>query len=258
MRKKRIIAGFSILVSALLFTQADTASAVKKSYQYGDVVMNASIEGKSVSAVTFRHWTHRDKYTCRLCHVDLEFSQYPNDTMVLEEDIREGRYCGACHDGKEAFQFKKCAECHPQNKAEAKKEMKQAKKAFYKFKKKMPAATYGNKIDWMQAEADGKIKPKDSLPGITAVRSAAMVNTRDEPRVSKLPGLPDIIFSHSKHVVWNGCGMCHPDIYAIETGKTKMSMKEIIAGEFCGRCHGTVAFPLNDCLRCHSKPVSMK
>ncbi len=42
-------------------------------HEYGDVVMGkASME--IGLPVIFRHWTHRDKYTCRLCHVDLEFS----------------------------------------------------------------------------------------------------------------------------------------------------------------------------------------
>ncbi len=31
-------------------------------------------------------------------------------------------------------------------------------------------------------------------------------------------------------------------------------MKKIAAGEYCGRCHNRVAFPLFDCLRCHVIP----
>jgi len=258
-REKRMLRGVTLfIISFFLFTMADNAAAMQKSYQYGNVKMGQSGENDSVAPVTFQHWTHRDKYTCRLCHVDLEFSQYPGETQVLEEDNREGRYCGACHNGKEAFDIKTCDECHAKTDAEQKLSARQAKKDFYKFKKTMPPATYGNKINWMKAEDQGKIKLKDTLPGISFVQNASMINNRDEPRKPKLPGLPDIIFSHSKHVVWNGCGMCHPDSFTIETGKTPMTMKEIIAGKFCGRCHGTVAFPLNDCLRCHSKPVTLK
>jgi len=32
------------------------------------------------------------------------------------------------------------------------------------------------------------------------------------------------------------------------------AMKKIEEGQFCGRCHGVVAFPLSNCTRCHSKP----
>ena len=30
-----------------------------------------------------------------------------------------------------------------------------------------------------------------------------------------------------------------------------MTMAEIMAGKKCGVCHGTVAFPVSDCKRCH-------
>ena len=33
------------------------------------------------------------------------------------------------------------------------------------------------------------------------------------------------------------------------------SMQEIFAGQYCGACHGTVAFPNIDCQRCHTKVV---
>jgi c(7)-type cytochrome triheme protein len=250
--------GLTMLISLFLFAPADDVAAAAKSHQYGDVEMGQFSKDNQVRPVTFRHWTHRDKYTCRLCHVDIEFSQIPGETGVLEEDNRDGRYCGVCHNGKDTFAVKECSKCHPKDKNHQKESIRQAKKSFFKFRKTMPPSMYGNKIDWMKAESEGKINPIDSLPGVSFDQGTMVINRRDEPRTPKLPGLPDIIFSHSKHVVWNGCGMCHPESFAIETGKTEMTMKEIIAGKFCGRCHGTVAFPINDCSRCHSKQVSLK
>jgi c(7)-type cytochrome triheme protein len=73
---------------------------------------------------------------------------------------------------------------------------------------------------------------------------------------SKLAGLPDIIFSHKKHAVWNGCEVCHPDLFALKAGTTKFTMQEIFDGLYCGACHGEVAFPLQDCGLCHTKPVN--
>ena len=232
------------------------AGAAVKSHEYGNVLMSQPQNAKTALPVTFRHWSHRGKYTCRLCHVDLEFSQLANGTGVMEEDNRNGMYCGACHNGKEAFAIETCTKCHPKDKQHEAELEQQAKREFQKLKETMPGSTYGNKIDWMKAEVDGLITPRDFLQGISLRKNEKMVNSRDEPRTPALPGLPDIIFSHSKHVVWNGCGMCHPDTFALETGKTKMSMKEITEGKFCGRCHGTIAFALNDCTRCHSKPVA--
>ncbi|MFH1215151.1 MAG: c(7)-type cytochrome triheme domain-containing protein [Pseudomonadota bacterium] len=251
---KTLRGGIAALI-CILSWNAGQCPAATKSYEYGNVVINSSGNVNAVPVI-FRHWTHRGLYTCRLCHVDLEFSQVANGTGIMEEDNRNGMYCGACHNGKEAFGLESCTKCHPKDSGYADELEQQAKRNFQQFKKNMPPATYGNKIDWMKAEEDGIIKPKDFLPGISLKKEAVMANSRDEPRSPNLPGLPDIIFSHSKHVVWSGCGMCHPDTFALETDKTKMSMKEITQGKFCGRCHGTIAFALNDCSRCHSKSVT--
>lgn len=246
-----------IAVCLFLFVGQGEATP-KKSYEYGNVVMKQFVKKGVKDSVVFSHWTHRSKHSCRLCHVDIEFSMGVNETGLSEDDNQEGRYCGTCHDGKEAFSIKKCENCHIKNAKDAKNKAAASKKKYFELKKKLPRARYGNKIDWTEADAKGLIKPKDFIEGVSFEKKKMMVNLRNEPRKPKLPGLPDIIFSHAKHVVWAGCGMCHPDTFALETGKTPMTMEAIINGEFCGECHGSVAFPLNDCSRCHSKPVSLK
>ena len=48
------------------------------------------------------------------------------------------------------------------------------------------------------------------------------------------------------------CAVCHPDIFNIkEKGTPYFSMETNIDGMFCGTCHMRVAFPMNDCRRCH-------
>ena len=45
---------------------------------------------------------------------------------------------------------------------------------------------------------------------------------------------------------------CHPDVFNIKKKTTEhFEMRFILEGRFCGACHLTVAFPLNDCMRCH-------
>jgi hypothetical protein len=48
---------------------------------------------------------------------------------------------------------------------------------------------------------------------------------------------------------------------ANEHGKKKttkhFSMDRILKGEFCGVCHLTVVFPMNDCKRCHTNHSSI-
>jgi c(7)-type cytochrome triheme protein len=83
-----------------------------------------------------------------------------------------------------------------------------------------------------------------------------MVVKKDFTVKTKVEGMSDIIFSHSKHTVWCGCELCHPEIFVgVKQGMTKYTMPEIYEGKFCGVCHIKVAFPLLDCQRCHTKPV---
>ncbi|HVR37486.1 MAG TPA: c(7)-type cytochrome triheme domain-containing protein [Thermoanaerobaculia bacterium] len=57
---------------------------------------------------------------------------------------------------------------------------------------------------------------------------------------------------HAEHVRWLDCANCHPAIFNIRKKTTKhFSMRFNLAGEFCGACHLRVAFPLDDCMRCH-------
>jgi c(7)-type cytochrome triheme protein len=127
---------------------------------------------------------------------------------------------------------------------------------FETFTAKFPKERFGNGINWEKAEEDGIIKLVDTLEGVS-VKRASLTIQKDFGLSPKVGTMPDIIFSHKKHTVWNGCELCHPDIFVgVKKGTTKYSMVEIFEGRFCGVCHTSVAFPLTDCQRCHTKPVS--
>ena len=82
-------------------------------------------------------------------------------------------------------------------------------------------------------------------------RRSKLVIPNDEELTAREVTTPNIVFSHQKHSVWNGCELCHPQGFGVKNGATIYTMKEIFEGRFCGACHLTVAFPLNDCMRCH-------
>jgi c(7)-type cytochrome triheme protein len=127
---------------------------------------------------------------------------------------------------------------------------------FSQFTKNFPKGRFGNGIDWEKAEELGLVKPIDSLEGIS-IRRKSISEQKDFALGAKVRGMPDIIFSHKKHTVWNGCELCHPEIFiGVKKGASKYSMVDIFEGKSCGVCHSTVAFPLLDCQRCHTKPVS--
>ncbi len=265
--KKAIIASvFLAFISSTASTQDMSGKAGIAPDVYGRVRMKQSSSPRGgLTAVVFDHWVHRSKFTCRLCHTDIGFEMRAGTTSVSAADNMQGRYCGSCHDGKMKFngnpvfaacakeiakgEIGKCEKCHaPKTNADR-------EAAFYRFAAKMPGDGFGNRINWEKAEAEGLITLVDSLEKIPKKRKP--IATRSDFRLeANLAGIPEIIFSHRKHTVWNGCEMCHPDPFGVNRGTVKYSMVEISAGLYCGVCHGKVAFPIRDCQKCHTKPFN--
>ena len=97
-----------VVTVLLIFSTVDAETfGVKKRrpkpHEYGDVLINNYSEKEKIAPVVFKHWVHRTKFTCRLCHVDIGFAMQAGLTQVTEEDNRNGLFCGSCHNGKEAF-----------------------------------------------------------------------------------------------------------------------------------------------------------
>ncbi len=106
-------------------------------------------------------------------------------------------------------------------------------------------------IDWVAAINRGIINPRDSIDMKAKPQSRPM--DMDVVFYSK-GAMPDVIYPHYQHTQWLDCSNCHPKIFKAQKGGNGVTMAKIFEGEFCGRCHGTVAFPLQYCNRCHVKP----
>lgn len=135
----------------------------------------------------------------------------------------------------------------------------------------MPKDHYGYP-DWTAVVRRGMLKPMDSLEEASrkegflfAEGSKEAVEAAESFAKEKAPD--DIIFQindrlmfnvrfpHKIHTYWLSCKVCHPGIFIAKKGENKMSMYAIWDGEFCGRCHGRVAFQpkgFYNCERCHS------
>jgi len=104
-------------------------------------------------------------------------------------------------------------------------------------------------IDWVKTLESGLIDPRKSLKegeGEMFVVDFDIVfkNTRSMPYVR---------FPHKAHTEWLTCANCHPAIFIPQKGANPISMSDIIQGNYCGVCHGKVAFPPTmNCGRCHS------
>ncbi len=93
---------------------------VSDGYYPSDITLTTS-DGK-INAV-FSHKKHllREHLKCTQCHPKY-FTMKVGDNVVKRstftmENMRKGRYCGGCHNGKKAFSvadLKSCKRCHPQ------------------------------------------------------------------------------------------------------------------------------------------------
>ncbi|HXX58976.1 MAG TPA: c(7)-type cytochrome triheme domain-containing protein [Thermodesulfovibrionales bacterium] len=263
----KVLCGIFLLFVFVGMVSAQTSVKKKRPlpYEYGRVVINNYSEKAGLSPVVFDHWLHRAKFTCRVCHVDIGFAMKAGATAVKATDNMKGYYCGACHNGKmisgkeKVFEAcskaptpgekARCAFCHS-----AGKNVK-PKYDFGEFTAKLPKERFGNGVDWEKAEAEGLIRPVDFVENVS-IKRRAITAQKDFDLGAKVEGMPDIIFSHKKHTVWNGCELCHPEIFVgVKKGTSQYSMKEIFEGKYCGVCHVSVAFPLIDCQRCHIRQV---
>jgi len=259
MKKALLFTGLMVFIVGIAYAQTGVKKRRPLPYEFGRVVINNYSEAAHLSPVVFDHWLHRAKFTCRVCHVDIGFGMKAEETDIRAVDNKNGYYCGSCHNGKNAFSscntnfaqkdIETCDRCHSLGKKVV------HKYNFKEYIKGWPRERLGNGVDWEKAEDEGKITPVDFIEGVTIKRDK-LLNQKDFALGAKVEGMPNIIFSHQKHTVWNGCELCHPEIFiGIKKGITKYSMVEIYDHKFCGACHITVAFPFFDCQRCHVKKV---
>ena len=112
----------------------------------------------------------------------------------------------------------------------------------------MPPDAVGNRVLWVKALEQGLITPRASiLPGTE-------VKVLDQDVILPRTGeMPMVRFPHKQHTEWLDCSNCHEKLFKSKAGATKeLNMFQILQGEYCGLCHGAVAFPLTECRRCHS------
>jgi c(7)-type cytochrome triheme protein len=260
-KKSQILAGL-LVVTVILWCgigqavdRAELGSIIKTIpsngpfWKYGTLEMRRKTKKAGIPAAVFAHWSHRARYTCRVCHQELGFSMRSGDTGITRSQYVSGKYCGACHNGVTAFTVqegtaRQCDRCHM-------KDTQALEDQFESFVRDLPFASFGNGIDWAEAIKTGKISPINALKSEQTIQQL--------PEKLKLPmklgtavQRSDLTFSHEEHFFELDCSACHPDIFNVKKKGTKaFTMESNIYGSFCGACHMRVAFPMNDCKRCH-------
>ncbi len=114
----------------------------------------------------------------------------------------------------------------------------------------MPKGMSGNRVDWVKALRDGAIDPRADRENPDAKKQVMDLDIIREVKGS----MPDVVYPHKPHTEWLDCAQCHPKIFVPKKGGNPISMAAILMGQYCGVCHGKVAFPVSECSKCHSKP----
>lgn len=263
-KKVLVFAGVAVIagaaVCALAFAQGDVSAGtgfkkLKPAGAYGATVIDRNTkEHKSVKPVIFPHWPHRVTYSCKACHTDLGFAFSANSADIKHSALEAGKYCGKCHNNKTSFGLSECDRCHLHG-VKAGVTSKKIEDALAG----LPPDDFGNKVNWVSALRDGKIKAV-ATPDGTGELSPLDLDV--EMAVTKFsPHPPDVLFPHKAHTEQLDCTACHTGavdpsgVFIPQKGaNTGMNMMKIISGQYCGTCHGKVSFPLEDCFRCHSMP----
>lgn len=107
----------------------------------------------------------------------------------------------------------------------------------------------GGGTDWVRALDEKRIEPKGGLDAKAEEQPVLDLQVDLVPK-----DMPDFkaTFPHKTHTRLLACGNCHTGIFQMEKGADPITMEKILAGEYCGRCHGKVAFDVaTGCPRCH-------
>ena len=104
-----------LIIFLALFCIANVSASGKSSFSDGGGILYT----QPVKSVLFKHQHHVDakKISCEKCHSGLFemqalLAQEKKDFVM--DSLYKGKYCGACHNGKDAFAAQnQCARCHP-------------------------------------------------------------------------------------------------------------------------------------------------
>ncbi len=109
------------------------------------------------------------------------------------------------------------------------------------------------RTDWVKTIQDGHIAPRKGVTGKEKMKEVDLDIT-----MKNTASMPHVLFSHQVHTQWLTCSNCHSRIFLPQIGGNFITMAKIMEGEYCGVCHGKVAFPALDCERCHTVPNEKK
>lgn len=219
-----------------------------------DLDVKLSSGGSELFAANYPHEPHTQWLSCKSCHPAIfPLGRQAERSNITMSKIAAGEYCGSCH-GKVAFAVEEnCARCHTdipaasdwEPSAPPKTPIEKAKR--WEDAVKLLPVTAGMH-DWAKALAQGVIEPRPAIDPKAVGQPVLPLNVE---RVPAAGPMFKAVFPHQIHTALLSCPNCHTGIFQMAKGTTPITMAKINDGEYCGVCHGKVAFPATACGRCH-------
>ena len=219
---------------------------------------------KGAGRVIFSHTFHMGKkYRCDDCH----FKVFGTGTMAKRytmKQMEEGKSCGACHNGKQAFSVTgSCGRCHPVGDIDFVMNAKFSHSYHYALYSCTACHTSlfndgpGNKSRTMVEMENGLSCGgchADGKDAFSVTGSCGRCHTTAPEVVIKTRGAGPTPFSHKIHVAMYKCDNCHNKVFTTGVAAKRYSMTQMEKGMSCGFCHNDNkdAFTVKaNCTRCH-------
>lgn len=77
----------------------------------GDIRFKRDGDTAGFPPAYFPHWVHRIQFRCYVCHDEI-FAMKGRKEPITMEPMSQGKWCGACHNGKIAWAVDECQRCH--------------------------------------------------------------------------------------------------------------------------------------------------
>jgi c(7)-type cytochrome triheme protein len=178
-------------------------------------------------------------------------------------DMEAGKSCGACHDGKTAFDVKSCITCHPAKDITFK--VRETGPTIFKHAEHIeshhcsdchtrlyPNTRRAKKVSMAEMEKGKSCGACHNGKDATALSSCTTCHPTKE-LTFEVKDAGNVTFSHKSHSGLYKCAECHVALFATARSGTRVSMKEMENGKSCGACHDSKnAFSVKDkCDTCH-------
>jgi c(7)-type cytochrome triheme protein len=232
--------------------------------------------GQAKKEVRFNHEIHTRLTKCSNCHPGL-FKIKKGANKITQADHGQKKYCFVCHDGKKSFSWNSCSSCHVKTptprqavlfghgeKAILFSHQTHAGKLkcgschtrLFPFKRgdtKISFASHSSEKACFTChkEKNGVAFYNDCSRCHKDRGGAAAAQQGPGPLIYKVQGAGPVNFNHTSHTAFT-CDQCHPKLFSMKKGGSKMTMADMYQGKSCGACHdGKKAFPSMACAQCH-------